>query len=72
MARVAKASAFNPSKEDLAGNGPLDLGIATDEKEFLEALANPRPNRKRETGLAEIAAAGHAYAQKLEKQFTRA
>src|SRR5262249_18738635 len=52
-----KAIRVHPVQEDLGRNWPLDLGIVSDEKLFLEALANDLPNKKRESWVDELAAA---------------
>ncbi len=52
-----KTIRVNPVQEDLGRNWPLDLGIVSDEKIFLEALADLLPNKKRDLWVDEIAAA---------------
>ncbi len=52
-----KAIRVHPLQEDLGRNWPLDLGIVSDEKIFMEALANGLPPRKRDSWVQEIAAA---------------
>jgi len=47
----------HPEQGDLGRNWPLDLGIVSDEKAFVEALANGLPARKRDSWAREIAAA---------------
>jgi thiamine pyrophosphate-dependent acetolactate synthase large subunit-like protein len=54
----------HPVQEDLGRNWPLDLGIVSDEKLFLEALAEKLPAKKREPWVDEIAGAR----QKWEKK----
>ncbi|MEW6128647.1 MAG: thiamine pyrophosphate-binding protein [Acidobacteriota bacterium] len=56
-----KAIRVNPVQEDLGRNWPLDLGIVSDEKIFLEALANLLPRKKRDAWVAELAAARQAF-----------
>jgi thiamine pyrophosphate-dependent acetolactate synthase large subunit-like protein len=58
-----KTIRVHPEQGDLGRNWPLDLGIVSDEKVFMEALANGLPPRKRESWVHEIAAAK----QKWEK-----
>jgi thiamine pyrophosphate-dependent acetolactate synthase large subunit-like protein len=58
-----KAIRVHPVQEDLGRNWPLDLGIVSDEKFFLESLANELPGKKRDTWVNEIAGAK----QKFEK-----
>ena len=53
----AKAIRVHPVPEDLGHNWPLDLGIVSDEKSFLEQLANRLPAKRRESWVAELAAA---------------
>lgn len=52
-----KSIRVHPVQEDLGRNWPLDLGIVSDEKVFLEALANKLPAKKRDAWVSEIAAA---------------
>ena len=56
-----KAIRVHPVQEDLGRNWPLDLGIVSDEKVFLEALADGLPRKSRDTWVAEIAAARKAF-----------
>jgi len=46
----------HPEPTDLGRNWPLDLGIVSDEKFFLEALADGLPQKKRDSWVAELAA----------------
>lgn len=46
----------HPVQEDLGRNWPVDLGIVSDEKVFMEALANGLPPRKRDSWIDEVAA----------------
>jgi len=57
----AKAIRVHPVPEELGHNWPLDLGIVSDEKAFLEQLANRLPARERATWVAELAAAKQKY-----------
>lgn len=52
-----KTIRVHPVQEDLGRNWPLDLGIVSDEKIFMEALANGLPPKKRDSWVDEIAAA---------------
>lgn len=52
-----KSIRVHPVQEDLGRNWPLDLGIVSDEKVFLEALANKLPTKKREAWVSELATA---------------
>lgn len=56
-----KAIRIHPVQEDLGRNWPLDLGIVSDEKLFLEALSEAIPRKKRDSWVAEVAAARKAY-----------
>src|SRR6185436_7392610 len=51
-----KAIRVHPVPEDLGRNWPLELGIVSSERIFLEALANSLPNKKRDAWVAELAA----------------
>lgn len=57
----AKAVRIHPVAEDLGRNWPLDLGIVSDEKAALEALADATPRRQRSAWVAELAAACKAF-----------
>lgn len=46
----------HPEQGDLGHNYPVDLGIVSDERLFMEALFNQLPNKKRPTWVNEIAA----------------
>jgi thiamine pyrophosphate-dependent acetolactate synthase large subunit-like protein len=56
-----KAIRVHPVQEDLGRNWPLDLGIVSDEKVFLEALANKLPAKKRAAWVSELATARAAF-----------
>ncbi len=56
-----KTIRVHPEQEDLGRNWPLDLGIVSDEKIFLEALADALPRKERDTWVAEVAAARQAF-----------
>ncbi|HEY4214729.1 MAG TPA: thiamine pyrophosphate-binding protein [Steroidobacteraceae bacterium] len=57
----AKAIRVHPVPEELGRNWPLALGIVSDEKAFIEQLANRLPAKKRDTWVAELAAAKKKY-----------
>jgi thiamine pyrophosphate-dependent acetolactate synthase large subunit-like protein len=59
-----KAVRVHPVQEDLGRNWPLDLGIVSDEKIFLEALANKLSAKKRDSWVSELAAARDAWEKK--------
>lgn len=50
-----------PVQEELGQNWPLDLGVVSDEKLFLEALADTIRVRKRDSWVAELAAGRAAF-----------
>jgi len=52
-----KTIRVHPEQGDLGRNWPLDLGIVSDEKVFMEALANGLPSKKRDSWAQEIGAA---------------
>jgi thiamine pyrophosphate-dependent acetolactate synthase large subunit-like protein len=56
-----KTIRVHPVPEDLGRNWPLDLGIVSNEKLFLEALANKLTAKKRDKWVDELAAARVAY-----------
>ena len=64
-----KAIRVHPEQEDLGRNWPLDLGVVSDEKVFLEALADALPKRARDTWTTEVAAARQTYEDGLDKQY---
>jgi thiamine pyrophosphate-dependent acetolactate synthase large subunit-like protein len=52
-----KTIRVHPEQGDLGRNWPLDLGIVSDEKVFMEALADSLPAKKRDSWINEVAAA---------------
>lgn len=52
-----KTIRVHPEQGDLGRNWPIDLGIVSDERVFMEALANGLPNKKRDSWVRELAAA---------------
>ncbi len=52
-----KTIRVHPEGLDLGRNWPLDLGIVSDENFFLQALADGIPRKKRDSWVAELAAA---------------
>ncbi len=64
-----KSIRVHPEQEDLGRNWPLDLGIVSDEKIFLEALADALPRRKRDTWVAEVAAARNAFEKQNDELY---
>ena len=61
LAPDVKAIRVHPAQEDLGRNWPLDLGIVSDEKIFLEALANTLAAKKRDAWAGELATARAAF-----------
>ena len=58
-----KTIRVHPEQGDLGRNWPIDLGIVSDEKAFMEALANGLPAKKRDSWVREIAAARSKWEQ---------
>jgi thiamine pyrophosphate-dependent acetolactate synthase large subunit-like protein len=63
-----KAVRVHPVPEDLGRNWPLELGIVSDEKTFLDALEGVVPKRKRQPWVDEIAAAKQKYEKTILAQ----
>jgi thiamine pyrophosphate-dependent acetolactate synthase large subunit-like protein len=59
-----KTIRVHPEHDDLGRNWPMDVGIVSDEKIFLEELADRLPKKKRDTWVAEVAAARKAFEDK--------
>src|SRR5580704_14028341 len=64
-----KTIRVHPAQEDLGRNWPLDLGIVSSEKPFLETLADMLPSRKRESWVNELARARKQYEKKLNHEY---
>lgn len=64
-----KAIRVHPEQEDLGRNWPLDLGIVSEEKVFLDALADRLPRRKREAWVSELAKARATFEKQLEDTY---
>jgi thiamine pyrophosphate-dependent acetolactate synthase large subunit-like protein len=64
-----KTIRVHPVQEDLGRNWPLDLGIVSSEKAFLEALADLLPARKREPWVNELAGARQQFEKMLNHQY---
>jgi thiamine pyrophosphate-dependent acetolactate synthase large subunit-like protein len=62
----AKTIRVHPDPQDIGRNWPIDLGIVSDCKLFLEELANRLPLKRRPQWAAEIAAALAAHNQELD------
>jgi thiamine pyrophosphate-dependent acetolactate synthase large subunit-like protein len=63
-----KAIRVHPVPEDLGRNWPLDLGIVSDEKTFLDALSSSLPSKKRQAWVDEIAAARQKWIKTITDQ----
>jgi acetolactate synthase-1/2/3 large subunit len=61
-----KSIRIHSVQEDLGRNWALDLGIVSDEAEFLEALVERLPPKKRPQWTTEIAAARQAYQKQMD------
>jgi thiamine pyrophosphate-dependent acetolactate synthase large subunit-like protein len=66
-----KAIRVHPVPEDLGRNWPLELGIVSGERAFLEALAEALPNRKRDSWVSELAAARDKYDKFIHDQYAQ-
>jgi thiamine pyrophosphate-dependent acetolactate synthase large subunit-like protein len=66
-----RAIRVHPVQEDLGRNWPLDLGIVSDERFFLEALADLLPRKERATWVDEVAAAREAWVGKNLADYER-
>ena len=64
-----KTIRVHPVPEDLGRNWPLDLGIVSGEKAFLDALADGLPRRKRDTWVSELATARQKYDKMIHDQY---
>ena len=63
-----KAIRVHPVPEDLGRNWPLDLGVVSDEKTFLDALSSSLPPKKRQAWVDEIAAARQKWVKTIHDQ----
>ncbi len=62
----AKYIRIDPCPEDIGRNLPIDIGMVSCEKAALEALADAIPSMKRESWVAEIAAARQKFESELD------
>ena len=62
----AKYIRIDPAPEDIGRNLPIDIGIVSCEKAALEALFNEMPPMKRDSWIAEIAAARKKFEDELD------
>ena len=60
---------IDPGAEDIGRNLPIDVGIVSDERAALEALADAMPRQRRETWVAEVAAAREAFEAENEEYY---
>jgi thiamine pyrophosphate-dependent acetolactate synthase large subunit-like protein len=65
-----KAIRVHPIPDELGRNWPLDVGVVSEEKAFLEALENRLAPKKRDTWVNEIAAARKDYEAELNEHYT--
>ncbi|MBT4521204.1 MAG: thiamine pyrophosphate-binding protein [Halieaceae bacterium] len=65
----AKVIRVHPEQEDLGRNWPVDLGIVSDERMFLEALADTLPRKKRPQWVSELAASREAFDKQNDKLY---
>lgn len=64
-----KVIRVHPVQEDLGRNWPVDLGIVSDEKVFLETLCSDLPQKKRDAWVAELASARQAFEKENLQQY---
>ena len=64
-----KAIRAHPVQEDLGRNWPLDLGVVSDARLFLEALQDASKSRKRPAWVDEIAKAKKAYQAHIDETY---
>ncbi|MFP6584969.1 MAG: thiamine pyrophosphate-binding protein [Candidatus Hydrogenedentota bacterium] len=65
-----KTIRIHPVQEDMGRNWPIDLGIVSDEKVFMEMLADGIPKKKRDSWVAEITAGRKSYEDEINEQYT--
>ena len=66
-----KSIRVHPVHEDIGRNWPIDLGIVSSERAFLEALAEALPRRKRDAWVDELAKARQSYLKKIHDEYER-
>ena len=64
-----KVVRVHPEQGDIGRNWPVDMGIVSDEKLFLEELANKIPRKKRSAWVNELDAARQKTAKKVERGY---
>ena len=60
---------IDPAAEDVGRNLPIDIGIVSDERAALEALADAMPRQRHEAWVAEVAAARQAFEAENEEYY---
>ena len=60
---------IDPAAEDIGRNLPIDVGIVSDERAGLEALATAMPRQRHEAWVAEVAAARQAFEAENEDYY---
>ena len=60
---------IDPDAEDVGRNLPIDLGIVSDERAALEALADAMPRQKHDAWVAEVATAREAFDAENEEYY---
>ena len=60
---------IDPDAEDIGRNLPIELGIVSDERAALEALADAMPRQKHDAWVAEVAAAREAFDAENEEYY---
>jgi thiamine pyrophosphate-dependent acetolactate synthase large subunit-like protein len=66
-----KSIRVHPVHEDIGRNWPIDLGIVSSERAFLEALAEALPGRKRDSWVNELDTARKTYSKKIHDEYER-
>lgn len=66
---AAKTISIHPAADDIGHNWPVDLGVVSDERLFLEMLADSLPARKRTNWVNEIRNARVQYENELEEDY---
>ena len=67
----AKTIRVHPVPEDIGRNWPIDLGIVSSERPFIEALVEALPRRKRDVWVDELAAARQSYSKRINDEYER-
>jgi thiamine pyrophosphate-dependent acetolactate synthase large subunit-like protein len=66
-----KSIRVHPVHEDIGRNWPIDLGVVSNERPFMEALAEALPRRKRDAWVDELATARQNYLKKIHEEYER-